>query len=393
MKSRVKLSPHGFTLVELLVVIAIIGVLIALLLPAVQAAREAARRSQCVNNLKQIGIALHNYNDTYKQLPFKSHSHTTDTSRADYRKRNGQERTLNGSRGSVLVKILPYMEQLALYDAIKDDRNNFRERYGIRNRYNDVNNNGAQELPKEQYFTDIHIPGYWCPSVDSPKWESNDAGHNARHALACYSVNIGAQNIARSDGGCNSSDPNLVGPLIESRGDFFDVPGNTNPGAEELAGESQGSVPARISGPFSNCYYGATFGEITDGLANTFLVGEVTPNRLEANWDFSWMMGFWWHQSAGTGAPCNAPTRPYGGNAIAPHSSIDPTGTLLNHVCTSPDDNIYSWGFKSVHAGNGCNMLLGDGSVHFFYHSVDYTVWQRFGSRKDGQLVKLPGKG
>ena len=77
---------------------------------------------------------------------------------------------------------------------------------------------------------------------------------------------------------------------------------------------------------------------------------------------------------------------------MAPHASIDPTGTLLNHGCTR-QDVLYSIGFKSVHSGNGCNMLLGDGSVHFFYHNVDYTVWQRFGSRKDGQQVKLPGSG
>ena len=91
-------SRRGFTLVELLVVIAIIGILVALLLPAVQAAREAARRTWCVNNLKQIGLASHNYHDTFKTLPF------------------GQDGT--GDRYSALSLLLPFMEQNTLHDTI-----------------------------------------------------------------------------------------------------------------------------------------------------------------------------------------------------------------------------------------------------------------------------------
>ncbi|HEX8201052.1 MAG TPA: DUF1559 domain-containing protein [Isosphaeraceae bacterium] len=96
-----KLARTGFTLIELLVVIAIIGVLIALLLPAVQSAREAARRSQCTNNLKQIGIAAHNFHDTQNQLPNSSRPDGLTTS----------------PRISGLTRLLPYIEQSAVYDA------------------------------------------------------------------------------------------------------------------------------------------------------------------------------------------------------------------------------------------------------------------------------------
>ncbi|GAB4129478.1 MAG: DUF1559 domain-containing protein [Thermogutta sp.] len=107
-------APHGFTLVELLVVIAIIGILIALLLPAVQAAREAARRSQCTNNLKQIGLALHNFHDVYDRLPGSSHDPIFEG--LTNPRGSGQ-----WYRWSYLACLLPFVEQKPLFDQMASD--------------------------------------------------------------------------------------------------------------------------------------------------------------------------------------------------------------------------------------------------------------------------------
>ena len=117
--------PHGFTLVELLVVIAIIGILIALLLPAVQAAREAARRTQCQNNLKQIGLAIHNYHDTFKAYPY---------SRVD-------------TRETWAVLILPYMELKNLQDLWDFKKNYYSQSDAVRL---------------------VNVAGYICPTRRAP---------------------------------------------------------------------------------------------------------------------------------------------------------------------------------------------------------------------------------
>lgn len=116
----------GFTLVELLVVIAIIGILVALLLPAVQAAREAGRRSSCGNNMKQIGLALHNYHDTKKRFPT---GHRNSVSAANWR-----------------IEILPFMEQNTLYDRLNKD---------------DVYNSPD--------LVNLKLPAWWCPSNPLPE--------------------------------------------------------------------------------------------------------------------------------------------------------------------------------------------------------------------------------
>ena len=111
--SRSLINRSGFTLVELLVVIAIIGILVGLLLPAVQAAREAARRMQCSNNLKQIGLSLHNYESAFKRFPHGTMDRDPANLPGNRPWQGGDHR-----KGSVLVKLLPFMEQTALFNAL-----------------------------------------------------------------------------------------------------------------------------------------------------------------------------------------------------------------------------------------------------------------------------------
>lgn len=139
-----KKTNHGFTLIELLVVIAIIAILVALLLPAVQQAREAARRSSCKNNMKQIGLALHNYHDVYTTFPVGA---------------------IFSAKGNWRVSLLPYLEQAPAYDQINFVTGNFR---GNSYAGNDV-------------FKTLRVPGYRCPS--------------STHAMATTTGNNSAQGM------------------------------------------------------------------------------------------------------------------------------------------------------------------------------------------------------
>ena len=152
-------SRRGFTLIELLVVIAIIAVLIALLLPAVQAAREAARRAQCVNNLKQIGLALHNYHSSINALPW-------DHGPGGWNEWSG------------MTMLLPYMEQQPLYNTIN---------------FNYIIGNGAATATNGGFLNTTAIQtklnGLVCPS-DLDRLTNTDAGHNN------YVMNAGSDAFA-----------------------------------------------------------------------------------------------------------------------------------------------------------------------------------------------------
>src|SRR5688572_2084307 len=160
--------PDGFTLVELLVVIAIIGVLVALLLPAVQAAREASRRASCVNNLKQIGIALANFESAKKKYPQARNSDGAETKTCSACKALPNNVRLQGTSG--FVSILPYLEEQGLYDLAKVDKDGIWY-WGSDNALW----NAWQDAPRLKMIG-MRPQVYVCPSDKSaPVWDAQNS--------------------------------------------------------------------------------------------------------------------------------------------------------------------------------------------------------------------------
>jgi len=317
----------GFTLVELLVVIAIIGVLVALLLPAVQAAREAARRTQCNNNLKQLGIALHNYHDVMGQFPTGTFNCNPDNPGTGscgggfgYIWEAGAHR-----KGSVLVKLLPYVEQGALFDKI-----DFRL--------------DAEAQLASQGFGRGEIKMYRCPS---------DTYTGASVGQSNYAPSIGNQAMPGQGGGCASYPGN----------DFGQGP----------VGHGSTESSSQTSGCFSRYSFSSRFADIVDGTSNVIAMGEIRPFCGDHH------RGGWMNANAlwtATTAPINFPTCP--GEKQGTSSG--------SFTCYHFANWQTSQGFKSRHPG-GAQFVFADGSVHFLPQTITYLTYQRLGDRRDGQPV------
>jgi prepilin-type N-terminal cleavage/methylation domain-containing protein/prepilin-type processing-associated H-X9-DG protein len=320
---------RAFTLVELLVVIAIIGILIALLLPAVQAAREAARRMQCSNNLKQIGLALLNYESNHGALP--------NGSTCQMRPSPGCNPIAGGNWAS---GILPFIEQQAVFDLF-----DFRVRMS-----DSVNAAAVQSI----------ITSYMCPSDDVARNPLQGGMTAAGGPLAPTQNPFGGMALSYPASMGNTADGWSLG------GDACVYCADASAGDKVCCqGRDFGTPsPEDAHGLFHrNHALFIRLATIRDGTSNTFMVGESIPSQCAYNGAY------------------NA-NFPLGGTTI-------PINTFVDEQAGDDLQWNRSCGFKSRHVG-GANFCMADGSVHFIADSIDYLLYNGLGSRKGGEAASLP---
>jgi prepilin-type N-terminal cleavage/methylation domain-containing protein/prepilin-type processing-associated H-X9-DG protein len=335
---------RGFTLVELLVVIAIIGVLVALLLPAIQAAREASRRSSCQNNLKQLGIALQNYHGVRHRFPSNSHWWVGEYEIVCNETTTKVKVEAKDLQGSMMLKLMPYIEEVEVHDRIDFD---------------DVK--GVIYQFEQPDIRSMYVPTLRCPSDSFPPL-SNDPEFNDKgdplvpHATTNYAGSTGAQKSFSSQNNTACPDP---------------------PGNEFNTGDDAAKcvhTRDQTSGLFARINWAASIRDITDGTSKTIALGETLP---DCNYEF--VRFGWWDSQAfyvATTPPIN-------------YDSCTPTDPPWPHKQTCR--TFFNWntsaGFKSRHPG-GANFTMADGAVTFISENIDYRNYQRLGDRRDGEVVE-----
>lgn len=333
---------RGFTLIELLVVIAIIAILIALLLPAVQQAREAARRTQCKNNLHNLGLALHNYHDTANVfVPALINSGRFNNS--------GWHLLTGGVKNQVgWIGLLPYLEQAAAYAQYDSSfPNNPSTPNGIPLASAGLSDNGAKNLP----ITSMRLPVIECPSDPSAGEEGNEAG-----------TGFYARNKAKRSS------------YFMATGVFTDY----NDSYKTTAGDIR-------RGMFGN-NGAARIADLTDGTSNTIAIGEGSGGKYKTAVQYGpWGLAGTHTSIHGRVVQSNSSTVVNATSFTAADARDWAPNAAYGGAVTTPKKS-YAWAFNSQHTG-GVQFLLADGSVRFISENINYLTFLQLNYIQDGGVL------